>query len=87
VSKQQIPRAHGKTDVRYWREAVFQPSYTRNGARCKIDQYAVKLQFAGRRETIPLGTANRENAAHNETLSVVAVCVNNADRSPARINR
>ncbi|HWX15573.1 MAG TPA: tyrosine-type recombinase/integrase [Chthoniobacterales bacterium] len=61
MSKQ--PRGHGKTDVRYWREAVFQPSYTRNGARCKVDQYAVKLQFAGRRETIPLGTANRENAA------------------------
>src|SRR5438093_8033742 len=56
-------RGYGKTDVRYWREAVFQPSYTRNGARCKVDQYAVKLQFAGRRETIPLGTANRENAA------------------------
>jgi integrase len=63
VSKRQAPRGYGKTDVRYWREAVFQPSYTRNGVRCKLDQYAVKLQFAGRRETFPLGTANRENAA------------------------
>ena len=56
-------RNHGKMDVRYWREAVFQPSYTRNGTRRNLDQYAVKLQFAGRRETIPLGTANREIAA------------------------
>jgi integrase len=54
---------HGKTDVRYWREAVFQPSYTRNGARRKLNHYAVKLQFAGRRETIRLETANREIAA------------------------
>jgi integrase len=64
VSKQRVmARGHGKTDVRYWREAVFQPSYTRNGTRCKVGQYAVKLQYTGRRETIPLGTANRENAA------------------------
>jgi Phage integrase family. len=64
VSKLQgIVGGHGKTDVRYWRETVFQPSYTRNGARCKVDQYAVKLQFSGRREMIPLGTANREVAA------------------------
>jgi integrase len=61
VSKQ--PQGYGKTDVRYWREAVFQPSYTRNGVHCKVDQYVVKLQFAGRREMIPLGTANREVAA------------------------
>ena len=49
--------------MRYWREAVFHPTYTRNGVRCKVDQYVVKLQFAGRREMIPLGTANREVAA------------------------
>jgi integrase len=64
VSKQQITRGrHGKSDVRYWREAIFQPSYTRNGARRKVDHYAVKLQHAGRREVFPLGTANREGAA------------------------
>jgi integrase len=64
VSKQR-PSAgnHGKTDVRYWREAVLQPSYTRNGALRKLNHYAVKLQFAGRRETIRLETANREIAA------------------------
>ena len=58
-----MPRGPGKTDVRYWREAVFQPSYTRNDVRFKVDQYAVKLQFAGRRQMIVLGTANREVAA------------------------
>src|SRR5215472_6692365 len=64
VSKQRrSTRNHGKTDVRYWREAVFQPSYTRNRVRRKLSHYAVKLQYAGRRDTIQLGTANRENAA------------------------
>ena len=64
VSKQRaMTRGHGKTDVRYWREAIFQPTYTRDGSRCSVGHYAVKLQYAGRRETIPLGTANRENAA------------------------
>jgi integrase len=63
VSKRALTRAHGKTDVRYWRESIFQPTYTRDGSRCSVGHYAVKLQYAGRRETIPLGTANRENAA------------------------
>ena len=65
VSKQRtIARGrHGKSDVRYWREAIFQASYTRGGARHKVDHYAVKLQYAGRREVFPLGTANRESAA------------------------
>jgi integrase len=65
VSKQQtIARGrHGKSDVRYWREAIFQPAYTRSGTRRRVNDYAVKLQYAGRRETIPLGTANRESAA------------------------
>jgi integrase len=64
VSKQSPAiRNHGKMDVRYWREAVFQPSYTRNGNHCSVGHYAVKLQYSGRRETIPLGTTNREIAA------------------------
>jgi integrase len=54
---------YGKTDVRYWREAIFRPTYTRDGDRRNVGHYAVKLQYAGRRETIPLATANRENAA------------------------
>jgi hypothetical protein len=64
MSKRRLTRrGYGKTDVRYWREAIFQPTYMRNGDRRKVGHYAVKLQHAGRRETIPLGTANRENAA------------------------
>ena len=64
VSKQTMSCSrHGKSDVRYWRDAIYQPGYTRSGTRRKVGHYAVKLQYAGRREVFPLGTANRENAA------------------------
>src|SRR5260370_31588268 len=63
VSKQRAVGRYGKTDVRHWREAIFQPTYTRDGDRRKVGHYVVKFQQAGGRETIPLGTANRENAA------------------------
>jgi integrase len=74
-------RRYAKTDVRYWREAVFQPSYTRDGARRKIDLYAVKLQFAGRRETIPLGTANREMAAQKARAIYLSLQSNGWDET------
>jgi integrase len=65
VSKQRTIASarHGKSDVRYWREAIFQPGYTRRGTRRKVGHYAVKLQYQGRREVFPLGSANRESAA------------------------
>jgi integrase len=54
---------HGKTDLRYWQAAVFQPKYTRNGVVHQLSEWAVKIQHLGRRETFPLGTANRIEAA------------------------
>jgi hypothetical protein len=67
VSKQSdiaVRRArHGKTDLRYWQRAVFQPVYRRNGVAHQISEWAVKIQHLGRRETFPLGTPNRAAAA------------------------
>ena len=58
------PRAHyGKTDLRYWQTAVFQPRYTRNGVAQRSSEWAIKIQHLGRRETSPLCTANRTAAA------------------------
>src|SRR5215467_4894664 len=53
-----------KSDVRYWQAAIFQPSYTWHGAKCKVGHWAVKVQYGGRRETIPLGTPNKTAAAN-----------------------
>jgi hypothetical protein len=61
VSKQlYAPTAHhGKTDIRYWQGAVYQPKYTRNGVVHQASEWAIKIQHLGRRETFPLGTANK----------------------------
>jgi len=60
--------AHGsrrsKSDVRYWQQAIFQPSYTWHGVKRNVGHWAVKVQYGGRRETIPLGTANKAAAAN-----------------------
>ncbi len=52
-----------KSDVRYWQQSIFRPSYGPKGKRRQVGHWAVKIQFAGRRETISLGTANKIAAA------------------------
>jgi integrase len=54
---------HPKTDTRYWQQAVFLPTYSRNGEVRKTGEYAVKIQHAGKRETFALGTSNKTAAA------------------------
>jgi len=67
-SVQEVSKRRGgrrsKSDVRYWQDAIFQPSYTWHGAKRKVGHWAVKVQYGGRRETIPLGTANKTAAAN-----------------------
>ena len=62
TSKQLLSR-RSKSDVRYWQDAIFQPSYTWKGTRRSVGHWAVKVQSRGRRETIPLLTANKAAAA------------------------
>jgi integrase len=56
-------RRRSKSDVRYWESAIFRPSYTAKGTKRQVGHWAVKVQYGGRRETIPLGTANKTAAA------------------------
>jgi integrase len=60
----QLGSRRSKSDVRYWQQAIFQPSYTWKGAKRNVGHWAVKVQHGGRRETIPLGTANKAAAAN-----------------------
>jgi hypothetical protein len=48
---------YAKTDVRYWRDRVYKPASNRN--------FAVKLQFGGKRMTLGLYTVNKEEAAQH----------------------
>jgi integrase len=54
---------HPKTDVRYWEQVLFQPTYTRDGQVRKVGEWAAKIQHLGRRETFSLAGANKANAA------------------------
>jgi integrase len=51
-----------KTDLRYWRDRVFKPTYTRGGDRHESPNWAVYIQHCGRRHKWSLGTPNREAA-------------------------
>jgi hypothetical protein len=65
VSKQKRASSgrHPKTDVRYWEQVLFQPTYTRDGQVRKVGEWAAKIQHLGRRETFSLAGANKANAA------------------------
>ena len=66
VSKQNVQAHTGrfpKTDVRYWQQAIFRPTYSRAGERVEVADWAVKIQHRGRRETFSLDTPNRVAAA------------------------
>ena len=84
VSKQSAGARYGKTDVRYWRKRIFRPSYTRNGSRCSVGHYAVKLQYAGRRESIPQETANSEIAAQKAREIYLFLKANGWDQTIAK---
>jgi integrase len=53
----------GKTDVRHWYDAIFKPEYRRNGQTLKVEDWAARIQWRGRRETFNLKTPNKTAAA------------------------
>jgi integrase len=52
-----------KTDLRYWRETVYKPTYARAGKKIEAPNWAVIIQFRGRRTCLSMETANKEAAA------------------------
>src|ERR1043165_8312495 len=52
-------KAFGKTDVRYWAERVFR----RTRAGVEDTHWTAQIQYVGRREQFPLGTASKAAAA------------------------
>lgn len=64
VSKQDAPVGRlSPTHLSYWEGRVFLPTYKRKGKLHKTANYSCKIQFAGRRESFPLHTANCSEAA------------------------
>ena len=53
----------GKTDARYWQDVIFKPTYSRNGQTLRVEDYAARIQWRGRRELFNLKTPNKAAAA------------------------
>ena len=62
-SGQAVAKHFGKTDVRYWQDVIFKPAYTRDGQTVRIDAWAARIQWRGRRELFNLRTPNKAAAA------------------------
>ena len=56
-------RSFGKTDVRYWHDAIFKPTYRRDGQTFCVEDWAARIQWRGRRELFSLKTSNKAAAA------------------------
>ena len=52
-----------KNQVDYWKTRLLRNSFTRNGELCKVNEFCVKIQHRGRRQTFSLDTGHREAAA------------------------
>lgn len=53
----------GKSDARYWYDAIFKRPYVRNGQTLRAADWTVRLQWRGRREFFNLQTPNKSAAA------------------------
>ncbi len=83
-SVQEVSKHHGKTDVRYWQSKLFKPWYTKDGEKRELDQYAIKIQHKGWRETFNLGTPNGAAAAAKARDIYVHLTANGWDATLAR---
>src|SRR5215470_2169328 len=53
----------GKTDARYWHDAIFKRRYVRNGQTLYVEGWTARIQWRGRRELFSLKTPNKAAAA------------------------
>ena len=64
ISGQEVAKhGFGKTDVRYWHNAIFKPTYRRDEQRLRVEDWAARIQWRGRRELFNLKTSNKAAAA------------------------
>src|SRR5690348_399149 len=64
ISGQEVAkRTFGKTDLRYWHQVIFKPTYKKDGRTVEVDHWSVRIQWRGRRELFSLNTSNKTAAA------------------------
>ena len=75
--------SRGKTHLDYWFKKVFRQSFSTGDGRRESGAYSVKIQFSGRRESFPLNTANRPEAAKKAKMIWVSLVANGWDKTLA----
>ncbi|MEO6993103.1 MAG: hypothetical protein ABI273_05720 [Lacunisphaera sp.] len=81
-SVQEVSSAvRGKTHSDYWLKKVFRPTYHAEGEKRETGLFTVKLQFASRRESFPLNTSNRMEAARKAKQIWVSLAANGWDKT------
>lgn len=58
-----VQHEFGKTDPRYWHEALYKPTYKRAGQTLSVNNWIARIQWRGRREKFNLKTPNKATAA------------------------
>jgi integrase len=77
-------RKHSKTDVRYWRERIFKPVFSRGGVSTPAPNWAVEIQHGRQRHRWSLETANRDVAAVRAKEMFLFIQVNGWDLASAK---
>ena len=63
VAKQSGQASPSRFHVDYWKERLYRKTFTRDGERCEVSEWSIRLQHLGRREAFALATANAAAAA------------------------
>ena len=81
-SVQEVSSAvRGKTHSDYWLKKVFRPTYQAEGEKREAGLFTVKIQFAARRESFPLNTSNRVEAARKAKQIWISLAANGWDKT------
>ena len=63
VAKQSGQASCTRFHVDFWKNRLYQKTFTSNGKTYKINEYSVRLQHLGRRESFAIGTINAQAGA------------------------
>ena len=81
VSSAGTTRRRGKTHTDFWLKKVYLPKFSTAEGPRESSLYSVKLQHAGRRESIPLHTSNVAEAARKAKLIWATVTANGWEKA------
>ena len=75
-----------KFSASYWRDRVFRPTYTgSDGERREVTEWYMQCQHSGRRETLGLGTNNREEASRQAARLYQSIRAKGWDATLAKV--